>query len=60
MGQREIKVEVVRMVKLGKSIYFHQTDVCRILNLIKDGCQSINAKADLQEAVEIFSCIIDE
>lgn len=51
--------ELVRMVKLGKTIYFHQEDICRILNLISDGCESINAKAKIGQAIEVFSCTVD-
>jgi len=59
MSEKELREEVVRMIKQGNNVYFLQNDLCRILNLIKDGCESLNAKAKLQEAIEIFSCIVD-
>ena len=59
MSEKELREEVVRMIKQGNNVYFLQNDLCRILNLIKDGCESLNAKAKLQEVIEIFSCIVD-
>jgi len=51
--------ELIRMVKLGKNIYFHQEDICRILEIIYDGCDSLSSKARVKQAIEVFSCIVD-
>ena len=55
----KLKEEVVRMIKLHDHIYFHQEDICRILLQLEKGCSSINAKAEMNEAIRIFSCICD-
>ena len=54
--KKEMKEEVIRMLQFGDSIYFHQSDICRILSLIDSSCESINAKAKIGQALEIFSC----
>jgi len=46
--------EVVRMVKIGDDVYFHQKDICRILERLGEGCLSLESRAKLKEALEIF------
>jgi len=55
MSQKEIHEEVIRMVRLGKTIYFHQEDICRTLELIYSGCDSLSSKARVKQAIEVFS-----
>jgi hypothetical protein len=59
MSTKELPEELVRMVKLGSSIYFHQEDICRILEIIQSGCESINARVKIKHAIEVFSCTVD-
>jgi len=59
MSEKEIQEELIRMVKLGKNIYFHQEDICRILEIIHSGCDSLSSKARVKQAIEVFSCIVD-
>ena len=56
---KSIKEEVVRMIKLHGHIYFHQNDICRILEQMEKNCSSLSAKSMMQEALRIFSCICD-
>jgi hypothetical protein len=51
--------ETVRMIKQGNDLYFHQIDICRILEKMEKKCQSLDSKAMLKEALRIFSCTVD-
>ena len=55
----DLNEEIVRMIKLHNKIYFHQEDVCRILLRLEKRCSSLSSKAEMKEAVRIFSCICD-
>jgi len=55
----QMQEELIRMVKLGKNIYFHQEDICRILEIIYAGCDSLSSKSRVKQAIEVFSCTID-
>jgi len=55
----KFKEELVRMIKSGHDIYFHQADICRILERIKKESVTLESKARITQAIEVFSCIVD-
>ena len=54
------KEEVIRMIKHGNNIYFHQEDICRILEIINKMCETLHAKSLIEDLTGIFSCTVDD
>jgi len=55
----KLEEEIIRMIRFGTELYFHQNDICRILEKLEKKCHTLDGKRIMKEALRLFSCIAD-